>query len=379
MNKKLLLVLSVVVLFFGMLFVGCTKKEAEKKEAKSAVLHYTCGMHPSIKVSPEEYKKGNTNCPICNMGLVPVYAERTKDVEEEVIPTVTLTSREKSLAGVATEKVDYRHLIKEIVTVGKIAYDPELTIAEEEYITTLETYEKILKSHIPESIERAKRLVDEARYRLRLLGISKGMIEELEKTRNVHTNLILPEKTVWVYADVYEFEIGRVKEGQKISIEATAYPGEIFTGKIRAIDPVLNPKTRSVRVRAEILNPGLKLKPDMYVNATILIHIGNVLSIPRDAVLDTGLRKIVYVDLGEGKYLAREIEIGPEAHALVNGIKGRFYPVKKGVSEGEQVVTRANFLIDSQSQLTGSAAAAAYGGALGEEEKEKMPAGHSMH
>ncbi|MBN1384769.1 MAG: efflux RND transporter periplasmic adaptor subunit [Elusimicrobia bacterium] len=378
-KEKILIILTVLTaFFFGLIFFSCSRKKEDHKShaAEKEILYWTCGMHPSIKVEPEEYKKGNTQCPICHMDLVPVYSETGKKKEDKSAPVVVLTDREKNLAGIATEEVEYRHLTKEIDTSGKIAYDPELTVAEEEYITALNTYEKLLKSHIQESIDRAKKLVEQSEYRLRLLGVSKQMIEELEQTRKVHTNLILPEETVWVYADIYEFEIGQVKEGQEVKVEAIAYPGEIFRGKIRAIDPVLNPKTRSVRIRAKITNPDLKLKPDMYVKVTILNHIGNVLSIPKTAVLDTGLRKVVYVDIGQGKYVMREVNIGAEASTVIKGEKQKAYPVKRGLKKGEKVVTKANFLIDSQSQLTGPASSA-YGGAL---DKEKdtgaMPPGH---
>lgn len=377
MKKKNILFISIAV-FLGIALLSCARDKKGKTAAgEKEVLYWTCGMHPSINVTPKEYKKGNTTCPICKMDLIPVYSQESKKEEKGVTPTVKLTERERVLAGVATEKVDYRHLMKEIVTAGKIAYDPELTIAEEEYITALDTYGKMLESHVPESSIRAKKLVEQSEYRLQLLGINSSMIDELKETKRVHTNLILPEKTVWAYADIYEFELGGVKEGQQVKVEATAYSGEIFTGKIRAIDPVLNPKTRSIRIRAEIENPQLKLKPDMYAKVTILVDVGNVLSIPKDAVLDTGLRKVVYVDSGKGnEYMMKEVEVGPEATAVAaGGVKGRFYPVIKGVLKDELVVTRANFLIDSQSQLTGSAAAV-YGGALEGGKQEKMPAGH---
>ncbi len=97
-----------------------------------------------------------------------------------------------------------------------------------------------------------------------------------------------------------------------------------------------------------------------------------VLAIPKDAVLDTGIRKIVWVDRGNGEYEGRKIQIGPEATATVDKKEAKFYPVLSGVGEGEKVVTKGNFLIDSQSQITG-VAASAYGGALGAEEKEETP------
>ena len=139
-----------------------------------------------------------------------------------------------------------------------------------------------------------------------------------------------------------------------------------------------DPKTRSVKFRAEIENPDLKLKPEMYVDVFIMsMYEGPagermVLAIPKDALLDTGRRKIVWIDKGNGEYEGRSVVVGPEAISEADGKESKFYPVLKGLAEGEQVVTRANFLIDSQSQLTGGGAASAYGGAL-DAEKKKAP------
>ena len=141
---------------------------------------------------------------------------------------------------------------------------------------------------------------------------------------------------------------------------------------------MVDPKTRSVRFRAEVDNPDLKLRPQMYVDLVIQsMYIGPegdhmVLALPKDAVLDTGTRKIVWVDKGNGEYEGREVRIGPEATATVGDKKTKFYPILQGLTENELVVTKANFLIDSQSQISG-VAASAYGGALGAEEKKASP------
>lgn len=343
------------------------EEEAPSASKEKEILYYTDAMHPSIKVSPEEYDNGTTQCPICNMDLTPVYAETAEEETghkgHEKKRVVKISRREIELAGIRTFKADYYHLSKEIVTVGKVAYDPELVVAEKEYITAIQSAEKMAASHIGESKKRAQRLLEEAAYKLKLLGLNDTMINELRKTKKVHNNLILPEKTVWIYADIYEFELGLIEEGQKMTVEATAYPGEYFKGKIKAIDSVLNPKTRSVRIRAEIFNRGMKLKPNMYVKVIISKLLGKKLSVPRDAVLDTGKRKLVYVDMGAGKYMQHEVETGYEAVALINMKKERMINIKKGVAQGDMVVVRANFLLDSQSQLSGPASAQ-YGGAL---------------
>ena len=180
---------------------------------------------------------------------------------------------------------------------------------------------------------------------------------------------------MWIYGDVYEFEIEWVRVGSDIAVTTPNLPGEVFYGRISSLNPVLDPKTRSLRFRAEVKNSSLKLKPEMYVDVFIKsVYISpsgdeKVLAVPMEAVLDTGLRKLVWVDKGDGLFLAKEINLGPEAVSDVNGEKRKFYHVLSGLHEGEMVVTRANFLIDSQSQLTGGMAGA-YGGTLKEGEDD---------
>lgn len=425
----------ILVAFF--MFSGCTQTKTDgpgTSNLEPQIQYYTCGMHPSVKVSVEEYNKGNKSCPICNMYLTPVYKDEAKanevyygcgvDTEEEcpycdlgktdtecicgqhsfiikgqkincpvcarslrkltqdeadklrgVVSRVKIKREQIQRAGVQTQQVRKLHLYKEIRTVGKVAYDPGLAIAQEEFIASLKAFDKIQQGNIKEINERAKNLVESSRRKLRLLGLSKEQIVELEEERKVETSLILPEERMWIYGDVYEYELGWVKVGAKVEINTSSLPGEEFYGTIVSLNPVLDPKTRSLRFRAEVDNPGLRLKPEMYVDVIIMsMYKGQdgeyeVLAIPRDAVLDTGVRKIVWVDKGNQEYEGRIVKIGPGATGVIDGQESKFYPVLKGLKEGEDVVTKANFLIDSQSQLSG-VAATAYGGALGTEEKK---------
>ncbi|MFH1305757.1 MAG: efflux RND transporter periplasmic adaptor subunit [Candidatus Omnitrophota bacterium] len=200
------------------------------------------------------------------------------------------------------------------------------------------------------------------------------------KTGRVQSSLILPEEKMWIYGNVYEYELSWVKGGEKVEVTASSLPGEIFHGVISSLNPVLDPKTRSVIFRAEIDNPELTLKPEMYVDVVIESVYkapdgeDSVLAVPKNAVLDTGRRKVVWVNAGDGRYEGRKVRLGPLAVADSEGKTDNFYPVLEGLREGEPVVTKANFLIDSQSQLSGTASSA-YGGALGSEEK-KAPLAH---
>ncbi|MFC1699678.1 efflux RND transporter periplasmic adaptor subunit [Candidatus Omnitrophota bacterium] len=414
-----------------------------KKENTAGVLYYTCGMHPSVRIAPEDYQPGETLCPICNMKLTPVYQEKAAEkqvyygcgVDTEgkcphcdlgqadgkcicgqhsfiiegkkincpvcqqplrelsqqesaklkgVVSRVKIKDEQIRRAGVNTEPVSKQHLFKQIRTVGKVAFDPGLAVAQEEFLASLNSLEKIEQGNVPEIKARAGKLLESAKRKLLLLGLSQAQIEELENKQEVQTSLILPEQKMWIYGNVYEYELGWVAAGAKVLVSATSFPGEEFPGEISSVNPVVDSKTRSVRFRAEVDNPELKLRPEMYVDVVIQSmyvsaageHL--VLAIPKAAVLDTGLRRIVWVDLGEGEFEGREAQLGPQASAVVDGQTVKFYPVLGGLAEGEQVVTKANFLIDSQSQLSG-VAASAYGGALGAEAEPQTPAQLHLH
>ncbi len=455
-NRKIVIILIiVVVLIVGFVFVKNSNRGTSGSVAKgeqSQIDYYTCGMHPSVRISPQEYEKGNVNCPICNMKLTPVYSaeggsapggkqversekayygcgldtegkcphcdlgksdakcicgqhsfviegqkidcpvcgqplrELTKEEADKlkgVVSRVKIQREQIQLAGVKTEPVGKLHLYKQIRTVGRVAYDPDLAIAQEEFISSLKALDRVSEGNIPEIKERTESLVNSSKRKLRLLGLSEQQTIELEATREIQTNLILPEEKMWIYGDVYEYELAWLKEGAQVKANTSSLPGEEFNGVISSVNPVLDSKTRSVRFRAEVSNPGLRLKPEMYVDVVIQSmymspegeHL--VLAIPKDAVLDTGVRKIVWIEKVNDEYEGRIVEVGPEAISTVEGQEVKFYPVLRGVNEGELVVTKANFLIDSQSQISG-VTSSAYGGALGVDEQasKAMPPGH---
>lgn len=504
-KKYLILGLGVILLITSLILVSCKPEEerveetplAEKqKTAEREILYYTCGMHPTVRVSVEDYEKGNINCPICNMGLVPVYkeggmAEMEADEHAEhegMGAEIKLTPRAQALARVKTEEVQYHHLLREINTVGEINYDerrvayvaawisgridklfvdftgvkvkkgdplvwiysPELLTTQEEYLLALETLERVKGSGNAETIGGAESLVEASKRRLLLWGISQKQVEELRQRKEANTHMTIHApiggtvihknalegkyvkagenlyqianlSNLWILADIYEYEMAWIKENQKVEIITSAYPGEKFEGKISFIDPYLNPKTRSVKVRVDVPNPRLRLKPGMYVNVFLKSHIPEgirgpgkviytcsmhpevisdkpgdcpvcgmflvkkeaaspdmILAVPKGAVLDTGARKLVYVEKEKGTYVPKEIEIGPEAVAEINGQKKRYYVIKAGLSDGMRVVSQANFLIDSQSQITGQAEAI-YGGAIESEKEKKTPPTKHIH
>ena len=287
-------------------------------------------------------------------------------------------------------------------------YSPDLVSTQQEYLLALETQEKMKNSTLKEIVRSTDYLLEATRDRLLLWGITKEQIEKLAKTGNVEDHMTIFAPTtgtvikkdvlkgqyveegtmmytiadlthLWMMAEVYEYEMGLVKLGQNVKITTAAFPGQTFTGEVTFIDPFLNEVTRSLKVRVDVPNPDLELKPAMFVNATIKIPLGEpdekgtagALSIPRSAVLDTGRRKLVYVEREKGLFEAREIKTGFKAEGYVE--------VLEGLKEGEIVVAAGAFLIDAESQLgpgVGAQYFGATGGPEGEEgapSKEKAP------
>ena len=153
-------------------------------------------------------------------------------------------------------------------------------------------------------------------------------------------------QAVQVWAQFYQDELPMLKKDLPVTITSSSYPGEKFPGKISVIDPFINEVTRTARVRIDVANAGLKLRPDMYVDVDLTMDMGEGIAVPFNAVLPTGKHNIVFVDKGEGKLEPRFIELGRKY--------GDFYEVKSGLNEGERVVTSANFLIDAEAKVQGA-------------------------
>jgi Cu(I)/Ag(I) efflux system membrane fusion protein/cobalt-zinc-cadmium efflux system membrane fusion protein len=149
--------------------------------------------------------------------------------------------------------------------------------------------------------------------------------------------------TVWVYANVFQNDVGRLKPGDSAQVTVDAYPGRKFNGRIDQILPQVDMATRTVRVRLVLRNPGVVLKPGMYVNVSIAVPLGRQLLLPASAVLQTGTRAIVFIDHGGGNLEPRVVETGTQLDESV--------VVLKGLKAGERVVNSANFLVDSEAQL----------------------------
>ena len=256
-------------------------------------------------------------------------------------------------------------------------YSPELVATQQEFLNALRWAKPGLDKDSSVGIllsKDAEAIIEAAKQRLRLWDIDDAQIKKIEETGKPIRTLtifspasgyvvlkaalqgmrVMPgEKlfdvadlsTVWVVSDIYEYEVHLIKTGQTAKISLSYFPGREFSSTIDYIYPSLAGDSRTAKVRFTIVNPGGQLKPQMFTNVEIKINLGHKLVIPESAVLDTGIRQIVYVDKGEGYFEPREVMLGLKAEGMAE--------VLKGIKAGEKVAFSGNFLIDSEAQLKG--------------------------
>jgi Cu(I)/Ag(I) efflux system membrane fusion protein len=245
---------------------------------------------------------------------------------------------------------------------------------QQEYLLALKNQRNLAKSPFPDLREGAQRLVEASRLRLRYWDIPASQIDALERTAEVQKTLTLNSpvhgivtkrmvtegqmvqpgmpllevadlSTVWVEAEIYEYELPWVKVGQHAEMTLSYIPGETFHGKIRYIYPYLSGKTRTAKLRMAFPNPKLTLKPDMFAQVEIKIPLTEpALAVPSEAILNTGDRQHVFIALGKGQFEPREVKVGLYAD-------GGLRQVLTGLKPGEEVVTSAQFMLDSESRF----------------------------
>jgi Cu(I)/Ag(I) efflux system membrane fusion protein len=456
-----LLVLMILAALFGWMIRGCgadgrADTRADRGvESTEGITEWTCSMDPQVRLP----KPGD--CPICGMDLVPVRRSAGDD-EPRVLE---LSEGAAALADVQTALVERRHVAHEVRMVGKVMpdetrladlttwvagrldrlfvdftgvtvregdhmveiYSPELYSAQQELLSAVASVERMEARPDSVLLDSSRAMVDAARERLRLWGLTPEQIEAIVERGTVEEHVVLHAPAggvvihknalegqfvetgshlftiadlsrVWVMLDGYETDLAWLRYGQDVEFTTQAYPGQVFHGRVAFIDPVLDDTTRTVKVRLNVDNPDLMLKPDMFVSATVkavlsprdrvidttlagkwmcpmhpeeladeagkcgecgmnLVPVEELgfaaasaeappLVIPATAPLITGKRAVVYVRLPDRElptFEGREVMLGPRG--------GDWYVVHSGLSEGELVVVNGAFKLDSELQI----------------------------
>ncbi|MBV1857987.1 MAG: efflux RND transporter periplasmic adaptor subunit [Nannocystaceae bacterium] len=410
------LVLLGVTLFLGMAIGRCGPEDHrdDSEHAHDAIedesQHWTCSMHPQIRMEHEG------QCPICGMNLIPAQSpnssvtsgRETVTLSPRAVALAQIRTSQVERTRPQTEvrllgRVDYDETRLRMVTPwtnGRIdklrvrvtgttvrkgqvvaeLYSPELYAGMRDLIVAGKQ-SKRLSAGMHGSGALATAALDSAREKLRLLGVSEKELKSIETSgkapkkvsirspfsgtvlkRNVEEGDYVKSGTalyhiadlskVWVQIDAYESDLPLLAPGNEVRIEIDALPGEMLSGEVAFIDPVVDERTRTTRVRVEVPNPTGALRPGMFAEAVINAGArdqSRQLVLPRSAVLFTGRRSVVYVAIPEqpGAYALREVRLGTRA--------GPVYTVLSGISEGEQVVTHGAFSLDADLQLRGGA------------------------
>lgn len=374
------------------------------KKGEREILYWQAPMDPTeIYDRPGKSKMG--------MDLVPVYADQAGSGSGGSITIDPVTVQNM---GVRVAPVKYIDFSRRIRSVGKIVYNeeklftintkisgwieklyvdytgkmvrkgdplleiysPDLVTTQQEYLLALKNRQMVAQSKFQSIKQGAASLLESTRKRFEYWDIPESEIKRLEKTGEVKKTVLLRSpangvvihknavegihvkegmnlykiadlSTVWVEASIYDNEFPWIRVGQQAKMELSYLPGETFVGNVSYIYPYLDEKTRDVQIRMEFQNPELTLKPGMYANVWLEGKIiPNALVVPSEAVIRSGERNIVFVAHGEGRFEPREIRTGEEG-----GSENRYVRVVSGLLDGEQVVTSAQFMLDSESRL----------------------------
>lgn len=388
MKRKMIVSLLATLLFA----FACSNSDNSNKNEKE---YWTCTMHPQV------HKDGPGSCPICGMDLIKKVVDDTADVspKSDMEGMITLTTNKQILANVSTIKIKMENLKKELTAYsyldfveqnrktipakfnGRIEklfvdktgdyikkgqplfeiYSPDLVQAQNDYLIALSNNKNNNNS-----------LLEASRKKLELFGLTSNQIEDIKNSGKINLTLtyfspvsgtVIEKKvqegmyvnegttiyevaelsTLWNIAEINETDLSTVKVGSKVKLKLKAYPGEEFTGRVTFIYPVINPQTRTVKVRSEFSSFNNKLKPQMYGETIFSADAGTGLLIPADAIIFTGNRSVVWIKTSDGMFEARDVNVGSRF--------GEKYQILSGLTEGDEVAASGGFLIDSESQL----------------------------
>jgi RND family efflux transporter MFP subunit len=387
-------------------------KSEATRPAGRRILYYRNPMDPSIRSeTPAKDSMG--------MDFIPVYEEDVSAAPAVAgRVAVTLSPERRSLLGIRSERVERASFSRDIRTVGRVAvderllhhvhvkydgyvehlhvdftgefvkkgdpllsiYSPDLVATQQEYLLAYRARRELARTGSATVALGGQGLLDAARQRLLFWDIRPADIERLEKTGEVMRSLdlhaeqggyvvqktafhgmrVTPADTLydiadlsrlWVLADVYESDLPSVRIGMLGELTVPYLPGKRWKGSVTYIAPTVEEKTRTIKVRIEVDNAGSDLKPDMFADVFLKCDPGSGLVVPESAVINAGDRRLVFVDAEDGRLVPREVQLGSRA--------GMGFQVLSGLSDGERVVTSANFLLDSESSLKAALSAMA--------------------
>ena len=352
MKNKIFIGLVALVLFggAGWWFLG-GRQEKDHVEQKTS--KYICPMHPQITSDKP------STCSICGMDLV--LADQIEDQEEHEhehehdAPESTgmpaghsdfkLSLKKQQMIGVKIGKVKKKALFKSIRAPGRIAFDPELYTAQSEYLEALKQWKRVKSSPIADVRENTKQMISSSRIRLKVLGLSDSQINDLAQKGFQSEGLLVSGKGQdnWIYADIFEVDLPYIKKGLAAKITANFLQGQTLHGKVISVDQVINSDTRTAKVRIQLTKKNLSIRPESYVSVTIYAPVGEHLSVPLEAVMDTGRDSFIFVKKDKGIFEPRKVNIVLETDEDV--------ALSGGVVPGEEVVIGANFMLDSESRI----------------------------
>jgi Cu(I)/Ag(I) efflux system membrane fusion protein len=396
----------------GAQVAGAAAPQAPAKE------QWQCPMHPSI------VQDHPGDCPVCGMKLVKVEGSAVPvpglaaSPGVEGLSGVTIDPARQQLIGLKIAHAEQGPVGGSWRTSGRVAvdetrvhhvnvkfsgfmehvhanfigrpvkkgeplfsiYSPELLAAQQEYLLALDTRKRLAASGATSSDGDA--LVAASRRKLELWDVPRSEIDRIERTGHATRDLtfyspatgvltkkdvvpgmkvnagdmpfeIIDLSRVWVLADAYESDLRQVKVGMSAKLSLKAFPNRTFVGRVAFIDPLLDPKTRTAKVRIEVANPAGELRPEMFGEVVLQGRSRQGVRVPADAVIHSGTQSVVFVALPDGKFQPRVVQLGDG--------DGDFVEVLSGVQPGDGVVTRANFLVDSESRLRASLSALSTG------------------
>lgn len=405
-SKKVLIILAAVGgLLVGWLIFGSSNNNSETvsaahSEHSATEQIWTCSMHPQIRMDQPG------DCPICGMDLIPLRSGSGGASGNLPDGAMQMSEEAAALANIQTSMVNRKEPVKDILLYGVVAPDERSLQSQSAHVggrieklyvdftgvsvrqgeTLALIYSPELVAAQQELLEAAKlkatqpALLAAAREKLKLWKLTDGQIATIEASGQVSPTVEIKSNTsgivvskkvnegdyisqggvlfdvanlskVWVMFEAYEADLAFLKVSDKISFTLQAVPGKVFNGNISFIDPILDKTTRTAKVRVEVANPNMQLKPEMYATGTVsarLQQYNNRIVIPQSAVLWTGKRSIVYVSLSgydTPVFALREVELGPSL--------GNSYVVLSGLEDGEMIVTNGAFAIDASAQLEG--------------------------